>query len=603
MAANYMSMDHLRFLLFHVHDITALLQNKRFQDYDKDGIGIILNAAKDMADQELFPYFQEMDEQPVHYKDGKVIVHPQIEKIIQLAAENGWIGTWFDADKGGMQMPKTVFNAANHIFQAANNSVVGYLGLTTGSASLINTFGSQELQDTYVPNMLAGKWMGTMALTEPQAGSSLSDLTTTASPTEDGYYKIKGQKIFISGGDHEYADNFIHLTLARIEGAPAGTKGISLFVVPKHRPTESGSLENNDVITAGDFQKMGQKGYATTHLVYGEQDDCQGWLVGEPNRGLKYMFQMMNGARIDVGLTAASTATAAYYASLQYAKERPQGRKINKKGEKDLSAGPTLIINHPDVRRMLLLQKSVVEGSLSLLMFCSKLEDLIEISSSEEKQNHHLLLEFLTPIAKTYPAEMGQVSISNGLQVLGGYGFCSDFPLQQYYRDVRIMSLYEGTTGIQSLDLLGRKSTMENGRALQLIMGEIQSSIQSAMSYDLLKPFAMKLGKKLELAGKVITHLMGYAQEGDFERFLADATIFMQFTSTLVIAWQWLVIATKAQEALLTSKQGFTEEFYESKFVCLRYFYKFELPKMESCAVTLLDEDFVTLVNERELIV
>ncbi|NNF36801.1 MAG: acyl-CoA dehydrogenase, partial [Saprospiraceae bacterium] len=326
--AEYMSMDHLKFCLFDVQDIEEVLKAERFQDYDKESISIMLDSARDWADKEAFPYFREMDEDPVRYEDGKIIVHPQIGKIMKQAGERGWIGSIFDYDEGGSQMPHMVLNATNHIFEAANNNITGYVGLTSGAANLIRTFGNKELFDAFVPKMISGDWGGTMCLTEPQAGSSLSDITTSATPNEDGSYNVEGQKIFISGGDHEYCENFVHLTLVRIEGAPAGTKGISLMVIPKKRMDDNGNLVDNDVITAADFQKMGQRGYATTHLVFGENNNCKGWLVGAPNMGLKYMFQMMNGARIDVGLTAASTASGAYYASLQYAKERPQGRKL-----------------------------------------------------------------------------------------------------------------------------------------------------------------------------------------------------------------------------------------------------------------------------------
>lgn len=603
MANQYMSMDNLRFLLHDVHTVSELLSNERFADYDKESIDMMLDAAKDIADQEMFPVFREMDEQPAYYEDGKIITHPKLGRILKIAAENGWIGSHFNYDHGGSQMPKMVYGAANHIFESANNHIPGYLGLTTGAASLIKSFGSQELIDQYLPNMIAGKWMGTMALTEPQAGSSLSDITTSASPNEDGSYNIKGQKIFISGGDHQFGENFIHLTLARIEGAPAGTKGISLFVVPKLRISDDGSLTPNDVITAGDFQKMGQRGYCTTHLVFGENDDCQGWLVGEPHRGLKYMFQMMNGARIDVGLTAASTATAAYYASLQYAKERPQGRLINNKGGKDIASGQTLIINHPDVRRMLLLQKAVIEGSLSVLLECMRLEDIIDTSSGEEKENSHLLLELLTPIAKTYPSEMGRLSISNGLQILGGYGFCTDFPLQQYYRDVRIMALYEGTTGIQSLDLLGRKVTMMNGKSMQLLTAAMNETIEAAQTFDELKPYADILKQKIALTQDVLQHLLGFAMKGDFQKYLADATLFMEFASTIVIAWQWLKQGLAAKNAQVVGDKTYSEEFYESKIHTMKFYFRYEVPKTEGLAQTLKDPEFLTIVKEKELIV
>lgn len=603
MADQYTSIENLKFLLYDVHKAEDILAHPHYEDYDREAIDILLESAKDMADQQLFPYFQEMDTDPVRYEDGKVIVHPQMEKVIKEMSEAGWISAGFDYDDGGMRLPTLANLAAYHIFTAANNSATGYISLTSGAARLIISFGDATLKEKFASKMLSGQWMGTMALTEPQAGSSLSDITTTATPTEDGYYKIKGQKIFISGGDHQYAENFVHLTLARIEGAPKGTKGISLFAIPKHRPAADGSLESNDVITAGDFEKMGQKGYATTHLVFGEADNCQGWLVGEPNQGLKYMFQMMNAARIEVGLTAASTATAAYYASLQYAKERPQGRKLTKDGRKDVSKEQTLIINHPDVRRMLLLQKAITEGAMSLLMGCGRLEDILKTGEGQEKEEAHLMLELLTPIAKTYPSEMGRVAVNNGLQVLGGYGFCTDFPLQQYYRDIRIMSIYEGTTGIQSLDLLGRKMTMQNGAAPKLLAQAIQETIKEASTHDSLKPYAKTLGEKLGDINRVMQQLLQYAQKGNYERFLADASLFMEFTSTIVIGWQWLKMAIVAKNALVTGNTPFGNAFYESKIHTMKFYYRYEMPKTLGLMQSLMDTEQLTIASEKEVIV
>lgn len=597
----YLNMDTLRFQLFDVLQLEGLLEYEHYQDFDKESINIFLDSIKDFSDQELFSCFREMDEQPAHFKDGKIIVHPQVKTVMEKGGEMGMIGGVFDYDEGGMQIPGLAFQAANFIMEAANNHLPGYLGLTTGAAGLILAYGNQQLKDTYTPKMFEGKWGGTMCLTEPQAGSSLSDITTTAYPQEDGTYKIKGQKIFISGGDHEYCENVVHLLLARIEGAPAGTKGISLFVVPKLRLTEDG-LEANDVQTAGDFQKMGQKGYCTTHLVFGEKDDCKAWLVGQEHRGLTYMFKMMNEARIGVGRGAVAIASAAYHASLQYANERPQGRKIENDGRKKVDAEPTLIINHPDVRRMLLSQKAIYEGALSLTLQSALYHDLSRVTEGEEQEKYHLLLELLTPITKTYPSEKGRKSIDNGLQILGGYGFCTDFVLQQYYRDIRIFSLYEGTTGIQSLDLLGRKVTMNNGRALQLLVAEMQEAIEAAMAYDELKPYAKALGEKMQLSQKVLTHLLGYAMKGEYQEFLADATIFMEFMGTIVIAWQWLKMATVAKQAVLTGQGKYTSEFYESNIHTMKFFFKYELSRVTGLADILTSTEMLTILKGKELI-
>jgi butyryl-CoA dehydrogenase len=601
--AGYMCMDTLKFLLFDVHNIEELLKYERFEAFDTDSMNILLDSAKSWADQDFYPYYREMDEKPVYFEDGKVHSHPILKKIFTHAGENGWLGTYFDYADGGMQMPHTLANATNHIFESANNHIPGYMGLTSGAAHLIATFGNQDLKQKFIPDMLAGKWGGTMALTEPHCGSSLSDIVTAAKPTTSRHYLIKGQKIFISGGDHEAVDNFVHLTLARIEGAPAGTKGISLFVVPKYRIEDDKSLAYNDVCAVSDFQKMGQRGYSTVHLVYGEKDDCHGYLVGEEHQGLKYMFQMMNGARIDVGMTAASTATAAYYASLQYAKERPQGRKIMNSGKKDISEGQTLIINHPDVRRMLLLQKAIVEGALSLLIECSKHSDIAHCDTGETKENHHLLLELLTPVAKTYPAEMGRIAINNGLQVLGGYGYCMDFPLQQYLRDIRIMAIYEGTTGIQSLDLLGRKIPMGGGKALQLLTKDMSRTIGEANKYESLTKYALILSQKMSEIQKALEYLMAYAAQGDYENYLADATIFMEMASNIIIGHQWLKMAVTAQNALTDGKTIFDNAFYEAKIHTMKFYFKYELPKANACLETLVNSDKLTLPSEnKELI-
>ncbi|MBX2817674.1 MAG: acyl-CoA dehydrogenase [Saprospiraceae bacterium] len=594
MADKYMDLDTLRFILYEVLEGDKLNKYERYADYDRTSLDILIDAVKAFADQELYPYFKEMDEKPAYYQDGQVFIHPQMEKVLKKAAELGLIGPGFEYELGGMQLPVLYNYALVHILDSANNHSTGYAGLTTGAANLIRAFGSEELKAQYIPKMIAGEWGGTMALTEPQAGSSLSDIVSEAVPIDDGSYAISGQKIFISGGDHQFCENFVHLTLARIQGAPAGTKGISLFVVPKKRITTEGTLEDNDVVTAADFPKMGQKGYCTTHLVYGENGNCRGWLVGEANRGLKYMFQMMNEARISVGCAATSMATAAYYASLQYAKERPQGRKINKKGVKDVSEEQVLIIEHPDVRRMLLLQKSIVEGALALILHASRLDDLHAVEEGTASEEAHLLLELLTPIVKSYPAEMGKVSIDNGLQILGGYGFTTDFILQQYYRDIRITSIYEGTTGIQSLDLLGRKIPMENGRAMQLLAKEVMETIGLAHESGLTQE-ASQLQERMGEVQLVTGHLLKYAEEGDFDHYLADATIYFEFFSTFVIAWQWLKMAVVAQQAIERNAMTYSKEFYEGKVMTMRFYFQYELPKMTAAGETLKSPNSLTV--------
>ena len=598
---HYTTLEHIKFLLQEVHPVSDLFSLPHFSHLNWEESWMMMESAKQFADRDLAPYFKEMDEQPAKYDgNGGVKTHPQLKTIIKHGAEQGWIGGAAKFEHGGMQLPMMIYNSAHHILMAANNSGQGYMSLSGGAAGLITSFGTDEQIKTFVPKIFEGQWQGTMALTEPQAGSSLTDITTSASLVGDGLYKIKGQKIFISGGQHEACDNFVHLTLARIEGAPAGVKGISLFIIPKFWPEKDGSLKPNDVFCAGDFQKMGQRGYCTTHLVFGDQGNCRGWLVGEPHKGLGYMFQMMNEARIGVGLAAASVAMAAYQASLQYAKERPQGRLPS---EKNPLNPPTLIINHPDVQRMLLTQKAIAEGSLSLAMECSKLFDLVHATEGEQKNNSLLLLELLTPIMKTYPSEQGSRSAALAIQTLGGYGFTTDFPVQQHYRDLKIMSLYEGTTGIQSLDLLGRKVGMEKGKALVLLTESISATIATASAHEPLKKYANALHDELQRIHQVLNHLKQFAAQNDLDRYLADATVFMEQLSYVVIAWQWLKMATFAQAELEASNfKNQTREFYEGKVHTMKFFFRYELPHAAACAKVLMDGEWLTGLKRAEVL-
>ena len=595
--AAYFNMETLKFLMFNVHNLEDLLSNDRYSAFDKESILLFLQSVADFSDKDLYPIFKEMDEKPARFSEGKIHVHPKIKDILVKQGELGLIGASFDEALGGLQLPSTVMHAAYFIMEAANNHIPGYAGLTAGAAHLISSFAEKKYHEKYVSNMLSGQWSGTMCLSEPQAGSGLSDIKCSAKPLNDGTFLIKGTKIFISGGDHEYADNIIHLLLARVEGAPAGTKGISLFIVPKYRILSDDSFENNDVITAGDFQKMGQRGYCTAHLVFGDNENCTGYLVGEQNKGLSYMFQMMNDARIAVGRGGAAIASASYYASLQYAQERQQGRRLLSGGRKDESAGPTLIINHPDVRRMLFLQKAIYEGSLSLILQSSIYHDR-EISDKENNNHWNLLLEFLTPITKTYPSEKGKLAVDNGLQILGGYGFCADFILQQYYRDIRIMSIYEGTTGIQSLDLLGRKVLMENGLVLKTMLAEIQSTISEAKKEPNLIKTAQELEEQLPLVEATLAHLIPIAMKGETEKFVSDATLFMEAIGSIIVAWQWLKIGISASNELKSSNSGFSESMLKNKLHTMRFFYKYELGRNKSIFKIIQSDEVLTLAED-----
>jgi butyryl-CoA dehydrogenase len=554
---------------------------------------MILDTAKELADAEMFPYYVEMDKMNPKLENGTITVHPQVGKVINRLGQDGWIAARKPYALGGQQMPYSVMNNALCVFYAANFAASSYAFLTAGAANLIDSFGEETLKEDYLSHLYSGEWQGTMALTEPQAGSSLTDIVTSAELTDEGYYKIKGHKIFISGGDHTGVPNVVHLTLAKIKDGPAGAKGISLFVIPKHRFTEGEALEWNDVTTAGKFEKMGSHAYVTTHLAFGENDDCRGYLVGEEHYGLKYMFQMMNEARIAVGMTANAISSAAYYASLQYANERPQGRHVSKK---DVSLPQVPIIEHADVRRMLLFQKSVVEGAQSLVTLTSFYADMEHVTEGEEQEKYRLLLELLTPIVKTYPSEMGNLSVSAGLQCLGGYGYCKDFPLEQYYRDTRINSIYEGTTGIQGMDLLGRKMLMKNGQAAVLFFQEVGKTIHDAKIISGLENYASQMQEAMQLLQKTTSYLLGLAQKERPEVFLTDATLYLEMTGHITIAWQWLMQGMVAAKAL--ENAGLSEDennFYSGKMHTMQYFFLYELPKIQSLSHVLLNSGQATL--------
>ncbi|TAG15687.1 MAG: acyl-CoA dehydrogenase [Cytophagia bacterium] len=594
MAHSFYSKRDLQFNLYELLNAEQLTQYGYYQDHDRESFEMILDAAEQISEKMLRPLLTEMDRQEPQLVDGKIRVHEGMKAIVKRFGEDGWINALFSYEEGGQQLPITVQNAAAFIFQAANYSASVFPFLTTGASNLIRTFGSKQLIDTYTPLMYSGAWQGTMALTEPDAGSSLSDISTSAEPTdEEGTYRIKGQKIYISCGDHDACENVIHLMLAKIKGGPAGTKGISLFVVPQKRliVDANQNLIDNDVQTAGVYHKMGYKGAPIAHLMVGSNDNCLGYLVGEPHKGLNYMFQMMNEARVGVGTNAVAIGTAAYYASLQYAKERPQGRLIS---DKDPSKPQSLIVRHADVKRMLLFQKSIVEGALSLLLQCGLWSDLAHVAEGETKERAELLLDLLTPIAKSYPSEMCCQTTSAAVQILGGAGYTTDFPVEQFYREARIHPIHEGTTGIHGLDLLGRKIVMKNGKAVQYLMQEMYQTIVAARSVSGLENKANELEESVTTLSKTTAHLLSIAPQNT-ELFLADATLYLEMFGITTIAWQWLKQATVAAQALPNATAEAEQNFYQGKLMAARYFFEYELVKVQSLATRLLSHDHVTV--------
>lgn len=599
MATKFYSKENLHFLLHNVLNVESLCKYDYFKEHTAEGFDMIIDAADSLSTNHLQPILVEMDRNPPYIENSRIKVHPNMRQLMRKFGEDGWINMSAPHEHGGQQVPFTVLQATGFIMAAANYDTMAYPFLTNGAAHLIETFGVKELHDTYLEKMYGGEWQGTMALTEPQAGSSLTDVVTTATPTDKGYYLLKGQKIFISCGDHDGVDNIVHLMLARIAGAPAGTKGISLFVVPRMRP-ENGQLVFNDVHTAGVFHKMGYHGAPIAHLIMGEQNDCHGYLVGEANKGLSYMFQMMNEARIGVGLQATSISSAAYYNSLDYAQTRLQGRKIT---EKDPLKPQIPIIQHADVKRMLLFQKSIVEGSLALAMQACMYLDQSKVAEGDLKDESFLKLELLTPVVKSYPAEMSILSTSAGLQIFGGYGFTKEYMAELYFRQTRIHTLHEGTTAIHGMDLLGRKLMMQNGKAVMLLFKEIMQDIEKAQQHDTLVKYTTILSQRLLKLQELTMHLMGVAQAEGAEVFLSDATLYLELFGILAIGWQWIKMAAKAEELKKSGTSNYSPEFLQSKLHAMEYFFEYEVVKTEGLFIRLVSTNRVTVNAKPEEIV
>ena len=575
MANNLINPRDLDFLLYEVLDLEALCARPRFAEHSRETFDAVLDTARGIAEEHLLTHRKKNDSEEPRVVDGKVVMIPEVKAAVQAIADAGFIAATKDAAHGGMQLPHTVGGAALAWFDSANQATTSYPMLTAGAADLIAKFGSDAQRAKFLPPMFEGKFLGTMALTEPDAGSSLSDVRTKATPAGDGTYRITGTKIWISGGDHELTENIIHLLLARIDGAPEGVKGISLFVVPKrivHDDGSSGAL--NNVQLGGIIHKMGWRGTTSALLNFGEHGPCEGYLVGEANKGLAYMFRMMNDARISVGRSATSMAYSAYQYSLEYARQRKQGRLP---GEKDPLRPPVAIIEHADIRRMLLHQKATVEGALCLVLGCARLMDDEETAATpEERERARLLLEALTPIAKTWPSIAGQDAISNAMQILGGYGYAREYDVEQLYRDNRLNQIHEGTNGIQSLDLLGRKVVMEKGAAYKALAGAILASVADAATA--LPEHAAALKAAVDELN-ITTLTLGKAMMAEPARALANANVYLDCTSRIVISWLWLRQAMVATRALAGSPSESDRLFYGGKLRAAQYYFAWELPQ------------------------
>ncbi len=566
---------NVEFLLYEVLDVEKrLCALPAFADHGRDTFDLYLAAARRLARDVLLPSYRAIDAEPPRLVDGRVRVHPRLREIYPQLVALGLTNATRPVAVGGQQLPVTVSSLAAAYLQAGNLSAAGYVGLTAAAAHLLEEFGTPALRERFMRKMYAGEWTGTMALTEPHAGSSLADVTTRATPTSDGHYLISGAKIFISGGDHDLTENVVQMTLARIDGAPAGIKGVSLFAVPNRREAADGTLIDNDVRVAGLVHKIGWRGLPSAILSYGERGDCRGWLVGAEHQGIRHMFQMMNEARIMVGMNGVATASVAYYESLAYAMTRLQGRPPTAK-----ASGPQVpIIEHADVRRMLLRQKAIVEGGLALLAATSLYADLAAHAVDEaERRRAQLLVDLLTPVAKSFPAEWGFESNALAVQIHGGYGYSSEYPVEAWLRDQKLNSLHEGTTGIQSLDLLGRKVVADGGRALGLFLEELGAAAPRARRAGFDAPLCDRLDEAARLVGETTQALGARGLSGDVDGMLLHSADYLAMFGIVAVAWQWALQAAVACEALAAGRGP--REFYEGKRAAARYWLATELPR------------------------
>ncbi|KAF1708142.1 acyl-CoA dehydrogenase [Pseudoxanthomonas sacheonensis] len=583
-----LSRRDLQFLLYEWLDVESLIRAERYADHSRETFDAALDTCERIATELFAPHNQKADQHEPHFDGNSVAVIEEVGPALRAFADAGLIAAGHDYALGGMQLPAVVEKAGLTYLYAANVATSAYPLLTMGNANLLLAHGSQAQIQAFVRPELEGRYFGTMCLSEPQAGSSLSDIATRADYEGESafgpQYRVTGNKMWISGGDHELSENIVHLVLAKIPGPDGrlipGVKGISLLLVPKFLVGEDGTLgERNDVQLAGINHKMGYRGTVNCLLNFGEgtrhrpggKGGAVGYLVGEAHHGLAYMFHMMNEARIGVGLGAVALGYTGYLHALEYARNRPQGRPIGNEG-KDPSSPQTRIVHHADVKRMLLAQKSYVEGALAFNLYCARLVDQARVTTNaDERAELTRLLDILTPIAKSWPSQWCLAANDLAIQVHGGYGYTRDYKVEQFYRDNRLNPIHEGTHGIQGLDLLGRKVVAENGAAFKSFASRVAETVGKARAHGSLAESANALEQRFQRLSEV-TRILWSA--GDAQLTLANATVYLEAFGHIAIAWIWLEQALAAE-----AKEG---GFYEGKRSAMRYFFRWELPKVDA---------------------
>ncbi len=599
MSSLILSRRDLDFLLYEWLDVLSLTQRERFTEHNRETFDAVLDLCERLATDEFATHNKKSDQHEPEFDGNSVSMIPEVGAALQAFCDAGLMAAGQDFELGGMQLPCVIEKAGFAWFKGANVATSAYPFLTIGNANTLLKCGSTEQIERYVKPLLAGRFFGTMCLSEPQAGSSLSDIVTRADPEPDGSYRLRGNKMWISGGEHELSENIIHLVLAKVPGPDgkliAGVKGISLFIVPKKIVHADGSLgERNDVVLAGLNHKMGYRGTTNCLLNFGEgkfqpngKAGAVGYLVGSLHQGLAAMFHMMNEARIGVGLGAVMLGYTGYLHALDYARNRPQGRHA---ANKDPLQAQIPIIQHADVKRMLLAQKVYVEGGLALTLYCARCVDEEKTASEEHiRTNATLLLDILTPIAKSWPSQWCLEANNLAIQVHGGYGYMREYNVEQFYRDNRLNPIHEGTHGIQGLDLLGRKVVMRDGAALALLSEKVRATITQSGTTELSELGGALLQRWQRLLD-VTTQLH---QSGDVNTTLANASIYLETFGHIVVSWIWLSQALSALDA-----QHNDQDFYAGKLQACRWFFRYELPKVDAQLALLASLDTTTLTMQ-----
>lgn len=574
------------FVLFEQLVVDDILRNERYQGLDKKTVNLIISEARNLAIKEILPTFSEGDQEGLSFNNGEVKVPDCFKRPYELLKEGEWIAVKASPEVGGQGLPSVIAQAVTDYFSGANYPFAMFGYSSYGAGEIIESFGTEVQKSMYLKKLFSGEWGGTMVLTEPSAGTDLGALTTTAVKNSDGTYSISGNKIFITNAEHDMCENFIHPVLARIEGAPAGSKGISLFLIPKIWVNEDGSLgEFNDVVCTGIEEKMGMHTSPTCSMTFGGKGGCRGLLIGEENKGMRVMFHLMNAARLLVGAIGQTSASAAYLHALNYARERLQGRALENMA--DHSAPQVPIINHPDVRRMLIWMKAHVEGMRSFIYFGSLCLDRITCAKTEEEKVYHKnLLDLLTPVIKSYCTDKGFTVCSEALQVFGGYGYTKDFPVEQLLRDVRIAPIYEGTNGIQAMDLIGRKLGMNKGLVFMDFINEISEITNQAKEDPSLSPLGDKLDAVLEQFKALALHMGKNLASENFKTSFLHAVPFQDVMGDICMAWMLLWRSVTATRKLSDGAKKKDIEFYQGQISTAQYYINTMLPatrgKMES---------------------